>query len=233
MKKSLALAGALYCLALIVGCAQSETVAAEEDQAVSTPTELADKVAYSMGVNLGMNLKQQGVDLDSNFIMRGMQDALTDAVLLMTEEEMAAAVQEFQQQMVSEMGSKNSTEGATFLAENGQRAEVTTLPSGLQYEVVQEGEGPMPQVTDQVTVHYRGSLLDGTEFDSSYERGQPATFRLDQVIPGWTEGLQLMNVGSIRKLYIPGELAYGPNPPPGPIGPNATLTFVVELLGIE
>lgn len=156
-----------------------------------------------------------------------------DGELMMTQEEMGAAVQEFQQQLAQEAGESNRSEGETFLASNAERDGVTTLPSGLQYEVVQEGDGPKPAATDRVTVHYRGSLVDGTQFDSSYDRGEPATFRLDQVIPGWSEGLQQMNVGSIWKLYIPGELAYGPNPPPGPIGPNAALVFVVELIGIE
>jgi len=117
---------------------------------------------------------------------------------------------------------------------NKDRPEVVSLSSGVQYEVVQQGDGELPDATSRVSVHYRGSLIDGTQFDSSYDRGQPATFRLDAVIPGWSEGLQLMKVGSIWKLFIPGELAYGDNPPPqGPIGPNATLIFVVELLAIE
>ena len=135
---------------------------------------------------------------------------------------------------MAEAGSKNAAEGAAFLATNLERAEVTALPSGVQYEVIQQGEGPTPSATSRVTVHYRGTTIDGTEFDNSYDRGQPATFPLDGVIPGWSAGLQHMNVGSIWKLFIPGEMAYGQNPPPqGPIGPNATLIFVVELLSIE
>lgn len=232
MKRSFALVGALSCLALSLSCGQAETVTAAEEP-VDKPTELSDKVAYSMGVNLGANLKQQSIDLDVRYILRGLEDSMGDGELMMTQEEMGAAVQEFQQQLAQEAGESNRSEGETFLASNAERDGVTTLPSGLQYEVVQEGDGPKPAATDRVTVHYRGSLVDGTQFDSSYDRGEPATFRLDQVIPGWSEGLQQMNVGSIWKLYIPGELAYGPNPPPGPIGPNAALVFVVELIGIE
>ena len=232
MKRSFALISALPCLVLAIGCAQTDSIAAAEEP-VGSPTELADKVAYSMGVNLGTNLKQQKVDLDVRYILRGLEDAMGEGDLMMTPEEMGAAVQEFQQQLAQETGDRNRTEGEAFLEENGQREGVTTLPSGLQYEVVQQGDGPIPGATDRVKVHYRGSLADGTQFDSSYDRGQPATFRLDQVISGWTEGLQQMSVGSIWKLYIPGELAYGATPPPGPIGPNATLVFVVELLEIE
>ena len=145
-----------------------------------------------------------------------------------------AAVQTYQMQLISAASDKNSAEGEAFLASNAERAEVTTLPSGVQYEIVQAGDGAKPALTDRVTVHYRGTLPDGTQFDSSYDRGQPATFRLDAVIPGWSEGLQQMSVGSIWKLFIPGDMAYGANPPPGGmIGPNQTLVFVVELLGIE
>ncbi len=232
MKRSLALVGAVVGVALVAGCGQTDSVTAAEEP-VGAPTELADKVAYSVGANLGMNLKQQGVELNLDYVVQGLRDAMAEGDLAMTQEEMAQAVQEFQQTLADEAGAKNRAEAAEFLASNGAREGVVTLDSGLQYEVVQSGEGPTPSATDRVTVHYRGSLLDGTQFDSSYDRGQPATFRLDQVIPGWSEGLQQMNVGSIWKLYIPGELAYGSTPPPGPIGPDAALVFTVELLGIE
>lgn len=232
MKRSFALVGALSCIALAVGCAQADSVTAAEEP-VGEPSELADKVAYAIGANLGTNLKQQQVELDLRYVLRGIEDALSEGELMMTPEEMGAAMQEFQQQMAQQAGEKNRADAETYLAANQAREGVTVLPSGLQYEVIQEGEGPKPGPADRVTVHYRGSLIDGTQFDSSYDRGQPATFRLDQVIAGWTEGLQLMNVGSIYKLHIPGELAYGSTPPPGPIGPDATLVFVVELLGIE
>ena len=231
MKRSFVLGSLVVCIAASVACAQTEAPTSQAP--VGEPTELADKVAYSMGARLGASLKQQSVDLNLAFILRGLEDAMGDGELLLTDQEMATAVQEFQMQIVREQQDKNRTEGEAFLASNAQREEVTTLPSGLQYEIVQAGDGAKPAATDRVTVHYRGSLIDGTQFDSSYDRGQPATFRLDQVIAGWTEGLQQMNVGSIWKLYIPSELAYGESPPPGPIGPNATLVFVVELIGIE
>jgi FKBP-type peptidyl-prolyl cis-trans isomerase len=232
MKRSFALIAAPAATALVIACAPSDHVTAAQE-ALGAPTELADKVAYSIGANLGRSLKQQGVDFDVDYIARGIQDALGDGELLLSQEEMATAVQEFQQQLADQAGAENRAEAEEFLASNGARDGVTTLPSGLQYEVVQAGEGPKPSASDRVTVHYRGSLVDGTQFDSSYDRGQPATFRLDQVIPGWSEGLQLMSVGSIYKLYIPGVLGYGSTPPPGPIGPDATLVFEVELLAIE
>jgi len=232
MKRFVALSGALACVALMGGCAETGSQAADQEP-IGAPTELADKVAYSVGANLGANFKQQGVEFNLDYVMKGLEDSMGEGDLALTQEEMGAAIQEFQQSLANEAGEKNRAEAAEFLASNAQREGVTSLPSGLQYEVVQDGEGPTPEATDRVTVHYRGSLVDGTQFDSSYDRGQPATFRLDQVIPGWSEGLQLMNVGSIWKLYIPGELAYGATPPPGPIGPDATLVFVVELLSVE
>lgn len=240
MTRPTMLFGACFLLAAFTACTQPAGSAdgaagAGVDRAsLGKPSELDDQVAYSMGLNIGRNLKAQGAELDLDYLMRGIEDAMGDAAALMTDEEMMTAVQTYQMQLMSAAAEKNSSEGAAFLASNAERAEVTTLPSGIQYEVVQAGDGPKPSATDRVTVHYRGTLTDGTQFDSSYDRGQPATFRLDAVIPGWSEGLQLMSVGSIWKLFIPGDMAYGANPPPGGmIGPNQTLVFVVELLAIE
>lgn len=137
-----------------------------------------------------------------------------------------------QKEAASKMAEVNSKAGEAFLAENGQRAEVRTTPSGLQYEVLTEGDGPQPSADDQVEVHYTGKFIDGTVFDSSVDRGQPATFGVTQVIPGWVEGLQLMKAGSKWRLFIPSALAYGPNGVPGAIGPNQTLIFDVELIKV-
>ena len=158
----------------------------------------------------------------------------------MTYDEAKAEIQAYftelekkQRAAAEELGKQNLELGEKYLAENGKRAEVKTLPSGLQYEVITEGDGPMPEATDQVEVHYTGKLIDGTVFDSSVDRGVPATFGVTQVIPGWVEALQLMKAGSKWRLFIPSNLAYGPNGAPGsPIGPNATLVFDVELLKV-
>ena len=237
MFRSTVVTGCCLTLILLFGCssqaAQEEGSASSEKRALAAPSSLEEKVAYSIGANLGGGLKQQQVDLDIDYIIKGFEDAMAGEELLLTPEEMQEAVGMYQQQLAQEAGQRNRDAGEEFLAANQVREEVVTLPSGLQYEVVEAGDGPKPGPTDRVTVHYRGTLVDGTQFDSSYDRGQPATFRLDQVIPGWSEGLQLMSEGATYKLFIPGDLAYGPNPPPGPIGPDATLIFTVELLDIE
>lgn len=247
MTRPSALLGACLLLLTTAGCSESADSSPVEggpgaaDASLGKPSGSSDQVAYAMGLNLGRNLKGQGVDIDLAYLFRGIEDALREAEPMLSEEEIAAAMQGFDQQMrakqmarIEEMSERNRAEGAAFMLANKDRPEVVSLPSGVQYEVVQQGDGALPDATSRVTVHYRGTTIDGVQFDSSYDRGQPATFRLDAVIPGWSEGLQLMNVGSIWKLFIPGELAYGDNPPPrGPIGPSATLIFVVELLAIE
>ena len=173
-------------------------------------------------------------------LLQGLTDVLDDRELAMTQAEANQVMQEFAQKVQEEQAGlraelfdKNREEGAAFLAENGEKPGVITTTSGLQYEVMVEGDGPKPGATDQVSVHYRGALLDDTEFDSSYERGMPATFGVNGVITGWTEALQLMSVGSKYRLFIPSELAYGQGGSPPDIGPNATLIFEVELLSIE
>jgi FKBP-type peptidyl-prolyl cis-trans isomerase len=246
MTRHSALLGACLLLLTTTGCSDSAGSGSAEgvgaaDSSLGKPADTSDQVAYTMGLNLGRNLQAQEIDVDLGYLFRGIEDAMREAEPLLSDEEMAAAMQTFQTEMeakqesaMAEMSERNSAEGAAFMLANKDRPEVVSLPSGIQYEVVQQGEGATPGATSRVTVHYRGTTIDGAQFDSSYDRGQPATFRLDAVIPGWSEGLQLMNVGSIWKLFIPGELAYGLNPPPqGPIGPNATLIFVVELLEIE
>jgi len=197
------------------------------------------KAGYSIGVNIGMNLVNQMPmdDLDADSLVAGVRDALSGQ-LQMSEEEIMASIQAFsiaQQEKMSAEVEASSQAGVEFLLGNGQRAEVTTTASGLQYEVLEQGAagGSMPSETDTVTVHYHGTLIDGTVFDSSVERGQPASFPLNGVIAGWTEGVQLMKAGDKFRFFIPPELAYGANGAGALIGPNATLIFDVELLEVQ
>jgi len=206
-------------------------------------TELKDqkqKVSYSIGLDIGKNLKAQKIEIDAQMLAQGLSDASTGETPLLTDAQAQEVMAQFQKEMQEKKqaeakvaGEKNIKEGETFLAENKTKSGVVTLPSGLQYKIVKQGNGPKPKPTNQVTVHYSGKLLDGKEFDSSYTRGQPATFCITQVIPGWTEVLQLMPVGSKWEVYIPSNLAYGPNGAGQDIGPNATLIFEMELLGIK
>jgi FKBP-type peptidyl-prolyl cis-trans isomerase FklB len=202
--------------------------------------DLKSKVSYGFGLNIGKNFKKQGIDLDPMIVFKGMVDGFAGGKAQLTETEIQEAMTTFEQELrgkQAEMAKKKAedskTEGAKFLAENKAKPGVVTLPSGLQYTVVKEGTGAKPKATDSVTVHYEGKLLDGTVFDSSIKRGESITFRLDEVIKGWTEGLQQMKVGSKYKLFIPSELAYGSAArPDSPIPPNSTLIFDVELLGV-
>jgi FKBP-type peptidyl-prolyl cis-trans isomerase FklB len=202
------------------------------------PESLEDRASYSIGLNLGRSLKTNDIKANADLLIKGLRDGLAGQALL-TDEEIQATMQAFQQQIQTqqeakqkEIGEKNKVEGEAFLTKNKGRQGVKTTASGLQYEVLTEGTGATPKATDTVTVNYRGTLMDGTEFDSSYERGQPATFVLNQVIPGWTEGVQLMKVGSKYKFYIPAALGYGERGAGGVIGPNAPLVFEVELVSI-
>jgi len=197
------------------------------------------KAGYSIGVNIGMNLVSQMPmdDLDADALVAGVRDAL-NGELQMSEAEIMAAIQAFstaQQERMNAEVEAAAQAGRDFLVNNGQRPEVTTTASGLQYEVLSQGAAgaPMPQDSDTVTVHYHGKLIDGTVFDSSVERGDPASFPLNGVIAGWTEGVQLMKVGDKFRFFIPPELAYGPNGAGQLIGPNMTLVFDVELLEVQ
>lgn len=203
------------------------------------PKSLDEQASYIIGLNIGRNLKAQEVPANPDLVMKGIRDGLSGAQPVMTDEEMTATMNTFQQQMMAKQeakmkaeGTKNQKAADEFLTANKAKTGVVTTASGLQYEVVQEGTGASPKATDQVTVHYTGTLLDGTKFDSSVDRGQPATFPVNQVIAGWTEALQLMKVGGKYKLYIPPALGYGERGAGGEIGPNALLVFDVELLGI-
>ena len=199
-----------------------------------------DKLSYTLGVNTGMNVKKNTLDIDLNIFAQGMKDVLAGSKLLLTEDDMKAVIislqkdiQLRQQEQMKVQGEKNKQEGAAFLRQNKKQG-ATELPSGLQYKVIIEGKGRKPVASDVVTVNYKGTLLDGTEFDSSYKRGQPVTFAVSGVIKGWTEALQLMQEGSKWQLFIPSALAYGEQGTPGgPIGPNAVLIFEVELITIQ
>lgn len=194
-----------------------------------TPSTVEEKASYAIGVDFGKRLKMQSMgEVDPAFIAKGIKDGLADTSIF-TDEEVEEAITAFTTQVKQNIESDNMS----FLAENAQREEVSVTESGLQYEVLSEAEGPKPKATDEVTVHYTGTLIDGTKFDSSVDRGQPATFPLGGVIPGWTEGLQLMSVGSKYKFYIPSELGYGPRGAGNVIPPNSTLIFEVELISIK
>jgi FKBP-type peptidyl-prolyl cis-trans isomerase FklB len=199
-----------------------------------------DKFSYALGMNLGKNLHQQSVEVDPNLLARGLKDALTGGKTLLSDEEARATltaaqaqVRAKQQEKMQQAGAANKKEGDAFLAANKAKEGVVTLPSGLQYKILTAGSGPKPSANDTVVCNYRGTLINGTEFDSSYKRGQPATFPVAGVIKGWTEALQLMPVGSKWQLFIPADLAYGDRGAGADIGPGATLIFEVELLSIQ
>jgi FKBP-type peptidyl-prolyl cis-trans isomerase FklB len=199
-----------------------------------------DKANYSIGYQIGGDFRKQGVEISPEILVRGIKDAQSGAEAPMSKEDMQKTLMDLQQRVkdAEQAAGRQATEenlasGEAFLAENATREGVTTLPSGLQYKVITAGSGASPKRTDQVTVHYRGILIDGTEFDSSYRRNQPATFRLDRVIPGWTEGLQLMQEGDKWQLFIPAKLAYGEKGSGARIPPNATLIFEVELIKVN
>ena len=197
--------------------------------------ELKDKVSYAVGLSIAESLKSQQLgSLDLNLLKDGIQDVFEEKELKINPQEANGLIQEFLEEANSAAFGDNKEKGTTFLEENKKRTEVLSTDSGLQYEVTEEGNGSKPSDSDTVTVHYHGTLIDGTVFDSSVERGTPASFGVNQVIPGWTEALQLMSVGAKYRLYIPQELAYGANPHPGgPIQPYSALIFDVELIEIK
>jgi FKBP-type peptidyl-prolyl cis-trans isomerase len=208
--------------------------------AVATELETEEqKLGYIIGMDIGSSLKKQGAELDLEALFDAIKATYRDEELAMTPEEATAIREAFIAERRAEaesaqagLAATNAAEGDRFLLENRSKEDVQITDSGLQYKVIDMGDGPKPVATDNVKVHYSGTLLNGDEFDSSYQRGEPISFQLDQVIPGWTEGVQLMPVGSKFMFYIPSNLAYGPSGG-GPIGPNATLIFQIELLGIE
>src|SRR5207249_5912456 len=199
-----------------------------------------DKVSYSIGLDIGMTFQKQKMEINSDVLAAGVKDGLSGAKPLLTPEEVRQVMTQFSKDMREktaaankEAAEKNTKEGEKFLAENKAKPGVKTTASGLQYKVEKEGSGTPPKETDTVVVNYRGTLIDGTEFDSSYKRGEPATFPVNRVIKGWTEALQLMKPGAKYQLFIPSDLAYGPGGTGGDIGPNSTLIFEVELLSVK
>ncbi len=199
-----------------------------------------DKLSYALGLSMGHNFRGSGIDkINVEDFADGVAAVYYGSQPKMSFDEAKEVINKYftelqqkQQAEAAAMGELNEKAGKEFLAKNGERAEVKTTPSGLQYEVLTEGKGPKPTAGDQVTVHYSGKLIDGTVFDSSVDRGEPATFGVTQVIPGWVEALQLMNAGSKWRLFIPSQLAYGPQGAGGIIGPNQTLIFDVELIEV-
>ena len=199
-----------------------------------------DKVSYALGMNLGTNLHKETVEVDPAIVLRGLKDALASGKMLLTEDEARAVLTQLQtevrgkqQEKMKVAGELNKKESVEFLAANKAKDGVVTLPSGLQYKILTAGTGPKPTASDTVVCNYRGTLISGTEFDSSYKRGQPASFPVNGVIKGWTEALQLMPVGSKWQLFVPSELGYGDRGAGADIGPGATLIFEVELLSIQ
>ncbi|WP_316348989.1 FKBP-type peptidyl-prolyl cis-trans isomerase [Desulfuromonas acetoxidans] len=222
-------------VALVLGGCKTEQTESKE---VSVET-LQQRVSYSVGLDVARNFKENEFELDTDLILQGIKDAQNGAQPRMSEEQIASTMEEFQQHMMEQyqqrmarQSTENATKEADFLAENGKKEGVVTLDSGLQYKVVEAGSGASPTAENTVRVDYRGTLLDGTEFDSSYKRGEPAEFQVNRVIPGWTEALQLMKEGATWELYIPAKLAYGERGMGQVIAPNSMLIFEVKFHSI-
>ncbi|MDX2188460.1 MAG: FKBP-type peptidyl-prolyl cis-trans isomerase [Bacteroidota bacterium] len=214
--------------------APKKTTSSKPQTASKMKTQ-SDRFSYCIGLNIAQGIKQQGLDDSVNvaFLAKAIEDVLKKRTLDISMEESQMIIQNYFQAQQSKSGDKNSVEGKKFLAENKKKPSVVEHPSGLQYIVLKEGTGPKPADTSKVTTHYHGTLIDGTVFDSSVERGQPASFPVNGVIQGWQIALKEMKVGSKWKLFVPSELAYGPNGAGPKIGPNTTLIFEVELLSID
>ncbi|MGE5340097.1 MAG: FKBP-type peptidyl-prolyl cis-trans isomerase [Candidatus Omnitrophota bacterium] len=223
-------------LIISVNCSKSEV---RPEKVVDLKVE-RQKVSYAVGYDLGTRIKEIADELDMDTFYQGIRDAAVNNKQQIVAQDRDIILRAFSQKLTQKFeakrkvqGEKNKAEGQSFLKENAKKPGVKVTPSGLQYIVMEEGKGEMPKLTDRVKVHYKGTLLDGSEFDSSYKRGQPAIFELSKVIPGWSEGLQLMKVGSRYKFFIPSDLAYKEMGAGAVIGPNAVLIFEVQLLSIE
>lgn len=220
-----------------LGFAVSLPLLAADAPALKT---MEDKVSYSIGSDLGKNLKRQGIDINPQIFAKGMEDGMKGGDLLMTEDEMKQVLSDFEKEMMNKKASEfnkqaedNKAKGEAFLKDNKGKPGVVTLPSGLQYKIITKGTGTKPTKEDIVTVEYTGRLINGEVFDSTEKGGKPVSFKLDQVIPGWTEALQLMPAGSTWEVYIPANLAYGSRNVGGAIGPNETLIFNVHLIEVK
>ncbi len=254
-RKSLTAALLTVCLlAVLPACGESPSTqpAAEVNAQATPPAAVAEpaaapandaklataeqKVSYGFGLQMGSNLKEMPFDLDVEAVLAGIRDIIADKQPRISQEDLQMAMAEVQQKVMTKataQGESNRVAGEKFLAENGKKEGIKTTASGLQYQVIEEGKGATPTAEDTITAHYKGTLLDGSTFDSSYDRGEPATFPVSGVIKGWTEALQLMKVGSKYRLFIPANLAYGERPAGRKIGPNSTLIFDIHLLAIE
>ena len=232
---------AVICLIVLLVLLPFLSLATNQDKATVTQlNSFAEKISYVLGQEIGNSFKESPVEIDLDIFIQGMSDSIKGRKSLLdtdetnqVKQEFSRQVQESRQTQMAALSEKNRADGEAFLAANKNKEGVVTTDSGLQYKVLKKGDGPKPQTNDRVTVHYSGTLLDGTEFDSSYKREKPATFQVSGVIRGWTEALQLMNVGSKYRLFIPSDLAYGKRGAGRKISPNSTLIFEVELLGIE
>jgi len=221
----------------MAGCNEEKKAETASAPALSTQEQ---KVGYAIGAQIGAQLAMTKDDIDTKALIAGLTDAMDGTTLKLTDQQMQEAKMAFQQKVqekaqkeMMQLAEKNKTEGETFLAQNKTKEGVVTLPSGLQYKVIQAGTGETPKETDTVVTHYRGTLIDGKVFDSSIERGQPATFPVNGVIKGWSEALQHMKVGAKWQLFVPAELAYGERGAGQVIAPNSTLIFDIELLEIK
>ncbi len=217
--------------------ATSSTTSAPSATSLTTDT---DKLSYSIGADLGKNFKKQGIDISPAAMAKGLQDGVSGGQLLLTEDQMKEVLTKFQKELMmkrsaefNKKSEENKAKGEAFLNQNKAKAGVVSMPSGLQYKIIEKGDGAKPAKDDTVTVEYTGRLIDGQVFDSTDKTGKPATFKVSQVIPGWTEALQLMPSGSTWEVYIPANLAYGPRSVGGPIGPNETLIFKIHLLSVK
>lgn len=233
--------------AAVMGLAMSTTIAATDatttapaaPAATSLTTDM-DKLSYSIGADLGKNFKKQGIDISPTAMAKGLQDGMSGAQLMLTDDQMKEVLNKFQKELMmkrsaefNKKSEENKAKGEAFLNQNKAKEGVISLPSGLQYKVIEKGDGAKPAKDDTVTVEYTGQLIDGQVFDSTEKTGKPATFKVSQVIPGWTEALQLMPSGSTWEVYVPSGLAYGPRSVGGPIGPNETLVFKIHLISVK
>ena len=223
--------------AACMGFAMSSAIVAADAPVLSTDM---DKLSYSVGIDLGKNLKKQGIEINPTMMAKGIDDGMKGDKFLLTEQQMKDTLSKFQKDLMAKRATEfeqksitNKTKGEAFLIENKLKEGVVILPSGLQYKIITQGTGVKPGKEDEVSVEYTGKLIDGTVFDSTDKAGQPATFKVSQVIPGWTEALQLMPAGSTWEIYVPANLAYGSRSVGGTIGPNETLIFNVHLISVK
>lgn len=223
--------------AAFMGLALSTPLVAADAVTLSSD---ADKLSYSIGADLGRNFKKQGIEISPAAMAQGLQDGMAGGTLLLTDDQMKDVLNKFQKDLMAKRNADmtkkaddNKAKGAAFLSENKGKAGVVTTASGLQYKIIENGTGAKPGKDDTVTVEYTGTLLDGKVFDSTDTSGKPATFKVSQVIPGWTEALQLMPAGSTWEVYVPSDLAYGARSYGGPIGPNETLVFKIHLIDVK